>query len=49
MDIIDIISKIWPLILAFITLVIVLSKMDLRIGIVEEKVKTLFDLFNKGK
>ena len=37
------------MILAFITLIIVLSKLDLRVAVLEEKVKTLFDLINKGK
>jgi hypothetical protein len=35
--------------LGFITLVIVLAKMDVRIGVLEEKIKSLFDLHNKGK
>jgi hypothetical protein len=47
MDTVDILAKIWPLLLAFITLVIALSKMDVRIGVLEEKVKSLFELWNK--
>jgi hypothetical protein len=49
MDIVEILLKAWPVFLAFITLVIVLAKMDVRIGVLEEKVKSLFDLYNKGK
>jgi hypothetical protein len=30
-------------------LVIVLAKADNRLAVLEEKVKTLFELFNKGK
>lgn len=41
-----IISAIWPILLAFVTLVIVLAKMEVRLGVVEEKVKSLFDLWN---
>lgn len=41
-----IISAIWPVLLAFVTLVIVLAKMEVRLGVVEEKVKSLFDLWN---
>ena len=47
MDILEIISRIWPLGLGSITLVILLAKMDNRLAVVEEKVKTLIDLFNK--
>lgn len=47
MDIFDILVKGWPILLAIITLIIVLSKLDLRVAVLEEKVKTLFDLLNK--
>jgi len=47
MDFVDLLSKAWPIFLGFITLVIALSKMDVRIGVLEEKVKTLFELLNK--
>ena len=47
MDTLDLIAKLWPMVLGFITLVIVLAKMDVRIGVVEEKIKTLFELWNK--
>jgi hypothetical protein len=47
MDTIDVLAKIWPLLLAFVTLVIVLAKMDNKVSVLEEKVKVLFDLWNK--
>ena len=47
MDLFDILAKGWPILLALITLIIVLSKLDLRVAVLEEKVKTLFELFNK--
>lgn len=47
MDILEIISKLWPLFVGFIGLVIVLAKMDNRLAVAEEKIKVLFDLHNK--
>ena len=49
MDTFDILTKAWPILLAIITLIIVLSKLDLRVAVLEEKVRTLFDLYNKMK
>lgn len=49
MEFFDLLAKGWPMLLAFITLVIVLSKLDLRVAVLEEKVKTLFDLLNKER
>ena len=43
----EILAKIWPLMLAFVTLVIVLAKLDNRVAVLEEKVKVLFELWNK--
>jgi hypothetical protein len=43
----DIALKMWPIALGAITLIIVLSKLDLRVAVLEEKVKALFDLINK--
>jgi len=48
MDTLDILAKIWPLLVAFVTLVIVLAKTDNRVAVLEEKVKVLFDLWNKN-
>jgi hypothetical protein len=47
MDTLDILAKIWPLLLAFISLVIVLAKLDNRVAVLEEKVRVLFELYNK--
>jgi len=49
MSALDLIMKAWPLLLGVITLIIVLSKLDLRVAVVEEKLKALFDLINKRK
>jgi hypothetical protein len=47
MDTVELLLKGWPVIFALITLIIVLSKLDLRVAVVEEKIKALFDLVNK--
>jgi hypothetical protein len=47
MDTFDLLVKAWPILFALITLIIVLSKLDLRVAVLEEKVRTLFELFNK--
>jgi hypothetical protein len=47
MDTFDMLVKAWPILLALIMLIIVLSKLDLRVAVLEEKIKTLFELFNK--
>jgi len=47
MDMFEIFTRAWPVILALITLIIVLSKLDLRVAVLEDKIKTLFDLVNK--
>jgi hypothetical protein len=47
MDIFEMFTRAWPVILALITLIIVLSKLDLRVAVLEDKIKTLFDLINK--
>jgi len=47
MDIFEIFTRAWPVILALITLIIGLSKLDLRFAVLEDKIKTLFDLLNK--
>lgn len=47
MDTLDILTKIWPLFLAFVFLVIILAKANNRFFALEEKVKVLFDLWNK--
>lgn len=47
MELFEIFTRAWPIILALITLIIVLSKLDLRVAVLEDKIKTLFDLINK--
>ena len=42
-----VVVKGWPIFLAMITLIVVLSKLDLRVAVLEEKIKALFDMFNK--
>ena len=49
MTALDLILKAWPILLGIITLIIVLSKLDLRVAVVEEKLKAIFDLINKRK
>ena len=45
----DIALKMWPIALGAITLIIVLSKLDLRVAVIEEKVKALFEILNRKK
>ena len=47
METVELLIKAWPIFLGFITLVILLAKMDVRIATIEEKIKTLFELINK--
>lgn len=47
MNLLDVLIKIWPVLFALVTLIIVMSKLDLRVAVLEEKVKTLFNLINK--
>jgi hypothetical protein len=47
MDVIELLIKAWPVLFAIITLIIVLSKLDLRVAVLEDKIKTLFDLVNR--
>jgi hypothetical protein len=47
LDTFDLLVKGWPILLAIITLIIVLSKLDLRVAVLEEKIRTLFELWNK--
>ncbi len=46
MSITEVINTAWPILLGFITLVIVLAKMHTSIEVLQEKVKALFDLHN---
>ena len=44
---ITILSKLWPIFVAFIMLIVVLAQSHYRIKVLEEKVKVAFDLINK--
>jgi len=47
MEYVDLISSIWPIFVGFIILVLTIGKLMSRMDVVEEKLKTLFDLWNK--
>jgi hypothetical protein len=49
MEIAELFLKAWPVLLAIITLIVVLSKLDLRVAVLEEKVKSAFEIINKMK
>lgn len=49
MEFFDLLAKGWPMLLAFVTLVIVLSKLDLRVAVLEEKIKAAFDIINRER
>ncbi len=42
----DIMVSAWPIVFGFVTLVIVLAKMHGQIEVMQEKIKTLFELWN---
>ena len=47
MNSIELLTSLWPILLGFITLVIVLAKMHSAITVLEEKIKVAFELINK--
>lgn len=47
MTTVELIIKAWPIFLGLITLIVILAKMDVRLAVVEEKVKQLFSLWNQ--
>tara|TARA_B100001057_G_C22200535_1_gene700628 strand:- start:261 stop:440 length:180 start_codon:yes stop_codon:yes gene_type:complete len=47
MDLISLVNAVWPILLGFITLVIVLAKMHTSIEVLQEKVRVLFELHNQ--
>jgi hypothetical protein len=47
MEMFDALVKGWPILFAIITLIIVLAKIDIKISVLEEKVRALFDIINK--
>jgi len=46
---VNFIREYWPQLLAFITLVMALTTMRVDIDVLKDKVKTLFDLWNKER
>lgn len=47
MDTFELLLKAWPVALGIVTLIIVLAKLDLRVAVLEEKVRAAFDLINR--
>tara|TARA_Y100001963_G_scaffold156089_1_gene248818 strand:- start:775 stop:936 length:162 start_codon:yes stop_codon:yes gene_type:complete len=45
-SILDVVDTAWPVVVGFITLVVVLAKMHGQIDTLREKVKVLFDMWN---
>ena len=43
----DAINEYWQVIVGIITLIVILSKLHLDVEILKDKVKSLFELFNK--
>ena len=44
----DVISRLWPILVGIVTLIFVLSRLWVDVESLKEKVKTLFNLFNKN-
>ena len=47
MTLIEFVNSTWPIFMGFITLVIILAKMHGDIETIKEKIKVLFELWNK--
>ena len=47
MEAIDAVTKGWQILVGLVTVVVILAQMYQRIAVLEEKVKTLFELLNK--
>ena len=47
--ILEILNKMWPMLIGFIMLVIVLAQMHTRIRVLEEKTKVLFSFHNQAQ
>ena len=45
----DLLIQLWPILIGFVTLVIVLAQMHSKIGVREEKLSTLLALSNREK
>tara|TARA_Y100000996_G_scaffold102877_1_gene75088 strand:+ start:493 stop:669 length:177 start_codon:yes stop_codon:yes gene_type:complete len=46
-DMLLVISRLWPIFVAFILLIVTLAQAHYRIKVLEEKVKVAFELINK--
>jgi len=49
MEIVELFLKAWPVLLGIVTLIVVLSKLDLRVAVLEEKMKSAFEIINKAR
>lgn len=47
MEAVEAITKGWQIIVGIVTVVVIAAQAHLRIAVLEEKVRTLFDLLNK--
>jgi hypothetical protein len=47
MEAIELIGKLWPLVVGFVMIVLTFGEVRSRISVLEEKVKTIFELFNR--
>ena len=47
METAELLLKAWPVLLGIVTLIIVLSKLDLRVAVLEEKLKAAWEQINK--
>tara|TARA_Y100000310_G_scaffold169246_1_gene169286 strand:+ start:120 stop:263 length:144 start_codon:yes stop_codon:yes gene_type:complete len=43
----ELLTEYWQVFIGFITLVVILAKMNVDVEVLKDKVKTLFELFNK--
>ena len=46
-EILSILSQLWPMLVAFVLLIVTLAQSHYRIKVLEDKVKSAFDLINK--
>ena len=46
---IDLIAELWPMVAALGAFIVLFAKLHQRVGVLEEKMRSAFDLINKGK
>ncbi len=46
-EMLEILSQLWPMLTAFVLLIVVLAQSHYRIKVLEEKMKSAFELINK--